>query len=110
MQVVLVCGGRDYAGDVSCLEQILPIGVLIHGDARGADRRAGEWAKARGIHVAAVPALWNQLGNKAAGPARNAAMLLLKPTYVVAFPGGAGTANMIRQAEAAGLPVWRPYG
>jgi ABC-type Fe3+-hydroxamate transport system substrate-binding protein len=30
-----------------------------------------------------------------------------KPDLVVAFPGGRGTANMIEQAEQAGVPVRR---
>jgi hypothetical protein len=28
-----------------------------------------------------------------------------KPDFVVAFPGGRGTANMIMQARQAGVPV-----
>jgi ABC-type Fe3+-hydroxamate transport system substrate-binding protein len=32
-------------------------------------------------------------------------MLKLKPDLVVAFPGNAGTRNMIMQAEKAGVPV-----
>jgi len=28
---------------------------------------------------------------------------------VVAFPGGTGTADMIRRAKKAGLEVWKPY-
>jgi UDP-N-acetylmuramoylalanine-D-glutamate ligase len=28
-----------------------------------------------------------------------------KPDLVVAFPGGRGTENMVKQAEAAGVPV-----
>ena len=29
------------------------------------------------------------------------------PDLVIAFPGGRGTENMIKQAEAAGIPVRR---
>jgi len=32
-----------------------------------------------------------------------------KPDGVVAFPGGTGTADMIRRAKKAGLKVWEPY-
>src|SRR5262249_25506155 len=32
-----------------------------------------------------------------------------KPDGVVAFPGGTGTADMIRRAKKAGLEVWKPY-
>lgn len=107
--IVLVCGGRDYAGDVSCLGMI-DITLLIHGGARGADQRAAAWVREELlVHTCRVDAMWEQLG-KSAGMERNKAMLLLKPEYVVAFPGGAGTAGMIRLAKAAGLPVWQPYG
>lgn len=107
---VLVCGGREYA-DKKTMAKVLDalnlngsIEIVIHGDAPGADRLAGQWAESRNIHAAAVPALWKKFRN-AAGPKRNRAMLLLEPTQVVAFPGGTGTADMIRAATAAGIPV-----
>jgi predicted Rossmann-fold nucleotide-binding protein len=31
-----------------------------------------------------------------------------KPDLVIAFPGGRGTADMIRQAKEAGVPVRQP--
>lgn len=105
---VLVCGGREYQGDVSCLAH-LPIDVLIHGGCRGADLQAAAWAKSRGIHRARVDALWDYYG-KSAGFRRNEAMLLLQPEYCVAFPGGKGTQSMIDLCLRASLPVWRPYG
>lgn len=110
---VLVCGGRDFNersrlfAAMDDLRVELGITLVIHGDARGADKLAGEWAKSRGIHVAAVPALWD-FYDRQAGPLRNAAMLTLGPLAVVAFPGGAGTASMIRMASSSGLPVFQP--
>ena len=57
-----------------------------------------------------VPARWLQEG-RGAGPKRNGRMAALEGVGgVLALPGGDGTADMIRQAEAAGIPVWRPYG
>jgi hypothetical protein len=106
--VVLVTGGRSYHGDVSCLEQINDIDMLIHGGASGADIKAAQWAQSKGIHTARVDALWNHY-NKAAGYKRNSAMLLLKPDYCVAFPGGRGTAMMIDLCRRSGIPVWQPY-
>ena len=110
---LLVCGGRDYADRdhvFATLDRVhakRPVGLVIHGKARGADTLAGEWADARGIEVWAFPAMWAQDG-KGAGPIRNKRMLDLgQPGGVVAFPGGAGTADMVRRAEAAGLPVMR---
>jgi len=111
----LVCGGRDFT-DQAQLEQCLDnyvtlLGIpdkLIHGAARGADTLAGSWAISRGIDYAAVPADWKKYGFKA-GLIRNQVMLDLYPvTRVIAFPGGTGTAHMIRITTAAGLPVHQP--
>jgi hypothetical protein len=33
-----------------------------------------------------------------------------KPDIVVAFPSGAGTADMVRRARKAGVPVEQPVG
>ena len=78
--------------------------MVIEGGARGADRLARLWARARGIHVATVDALWDYYDN-GAGPIRNQAMLQLRPDVVVAFPGGTGTADMVKRAKAAGIQV-----
>lgn len=108
---VLVCGGRDYSNreelfsvlDTAHLAD--PIGEVIHGAAAGADSLAGEWASARGIPARPFPADWNNHG-RAAGPIRNLQMLTDgMPDLVIAFPGGRGTANMIKQAKAHGVPV-----
>lgn len=104
--VVLVCGGREYS-DRTQIHQILkslPINILIQGGARGADHLAKEWAESNGIHTATVNALWNFYG-KSAGYKRNAAMLLLKPTLCVAFPGGRGTAMMVVLCKQHEIPV-----
>lgn len=106
---VLVCGGRDYA-DQATVDQVLggidPAPTLIiHGGTTGADALAADWAKRRGLEVVACPADWRVHG-RAAGPIRNQAMLDdLHPNIVVAFPGGRGTADMVRRAKVAGVPV-----
>lgn len=104
---VLVCGGRDYQGDVSIL-MTLPIDILIHGGARGADLRSAQWAMTQGIHCAKVDALWDYFG-KSAGFKRNSAMLLLNPDICVAFPGGVGTRMMIELCMKNNIEVWSPY-
>lgn len=107
---VLVCGGRDYdqtgrIGEVlDDLHELCPFTHVIHGGARGADIRAGVWARHRGIQEVRCDANWDKHG-KAAGHIRNGAMLALQPDLVVAFPGGRGTADMVRQARAAGVHV-----
>jgi hypothetical protein len=108
---VLVCGGRDYsaAGDfkkwMDALHKLHPFTTVIHGAATGADSLADRWARRNDIEIKAFPALWKKHG-KSAGPIRNAQMLDEgKPDYVLAFPGGPGTANMIKQAKQRGIPV-----
>jgi hypothetical protein len=110
-QRVLVCGGRDY-DDRDQLFRILdaahvanPIVCLIHGAARGADSLAADWALDRDVLCNAYPADWDRDG-KAAGPIRNQRMLDEgKPHIVIAFPGGRGTADMIRRAEKPTSPL-----
>ena len=109
MTRVLVCGGRDYA-DKERLFKVLdelnalePFTLLIHGGARGADTLAGEWGIARGVTTLVFHANWEGYG-KAAGSIRNAKMLNEgKPNYIIAFPGGRGTADMVRRGRTAGV-------
>ena len=78
---------------------------IIHGKATGADALADQWAKKRSIAIESYPADWVTYG-KAAGPLRNKQMLTQgKPDLVLAFPGGAGTANMINLARANFIEV-----
>ena len=113
---VLVCGGRDYA-DAATLARVLdalhaeqgPIVEIIHGAARGADTLAAGWARSRGIPIAAYPADWKR-HPRAAGPIRNQQMLAEgRPDLVVAFAGGAGTADMVRRSRAANVRVIEPH-
>lgn len=111
---LLVCGGRDFRNRdavhqaLSAVRAKHGIASIIQGGADGADRLAAEWGWDNGIPVGTFNADWKKHGRKA-GPIRNRQMLEEgRPDAVVAFPGGAGTADMIRQAEAAGLKVWRP--
>jgi len=112
-QRVLVCGGRDF-DNFPLMVEILEaahaantIVLLISGMARGADNMGAIWAANRGIVIAPFHADWKRDG-KAAGPIRNQRMLDEgKPHLVIAFPGGRGTADMIKRAEKAGVPVAR---
>lgn len=107
---ILVTGGRDF-NDRGLLQSTLDelhdnhcFTLLIHGNARGADRLAGKWAKDRGINVLSCSADWERHG-RAAGPIRNRRMLREGPDLVVSFPGGKGTKNMIEVATKAGIDV-----
>lgn len=110
---VLVCGGRDFHDKprVYCsLAEIngaheTAISTLIEGGATGADELAKAWAFYASVPVETYRANWKADG-RAAGPIRNQRMIDEgKPDLVVAFPGGRGTADMIRRAKAAGIPV-----
>ena len=109
---LLVCGGRDFSDKLLVFQTLdkahsrKPISLLIQGGAKGADRLALEWAWSRKIPVNTYAADWTLYG-KAAGHIRNTWMLVDgKPDYVLAFKGGAGTANMIKQAKAAGVQTY----
>lgn len=114
---VLVCGGRDFV-DVPVLWRRLDqlhatngITTIIEGASDdvtgpyvGADFWAHQWGLSRGIETIRVHAKWTVLG-RAAGPLRNKEMAQeQRPDVVIAFPGGNGTASMLREAIAAGIP------
>ena len=110
---VLVCGGRDYCdssrvwGELDTLRRTArhDAMVVIQGGAHGADQIARDWCVSRKVPYDNYPADWNTHG-KAAGPIRNQRMLDVgKPDLVIAFPGGRGTADMVRRARAAGVLV-----
>lgn len=108
---VLVCGGRDFNDGLLVYETLdrlhreRGITAIIEGGAKGADTAAYSWAKIHGLHNQTYPADWT-LHGRAAGPRRNATMLADgNPDLVLAFPGGRGTADMVRRARAAGVEV-----
>ncbi len=103
----LVCGGRDFADRVPLEHELYkrPVGAIVHGGARGADRMAGDWARKNGIPEIRIDANWDFYAKKA-GPIRNGWMLeFVRVDVVLAFPGGSGTANMVAKARKAGIPV-----
>lgn len=123
---LLVCGGRRFAEGPSgnkqrewarkLLDQVhaqIPLSLLIHGGATGADSLAGHWAMDRRIPFLTVPARWEEQG-RLGGFIRNQKMadgrygeLLIVPDAVIAFPGGTGTGNMVWKARTAGIGwVW----
>jgi predicted Rossmann-fold nucleotide-binding protein len=107
---IIVCGGRRYLDRLTVyrtldeLEAKCPITLLVEGGQTGADRMAREWAWLCGVPYHTEPADWGRHG-PAAGPIRNRNMLHLEPALVVAFPGGRGTMDMVRQARKAGVEV-----
>jgi hypothetical protein len=113
-RLVLVTGGRDFADRDAvfrALDTVLrkyPNTSVLHGACdTGADAHAQAWAVERQRPFIGVPAEWLKYDLKA-GPIRNSLLIGYLPHACVAFPGGAGTADMVRKAEAAKIPVWRP--
>ena len=79
--------------------------VVVHGGADGdryVARKLLEMDPER--RQVEVPADWDRHG-RAAGPIRNAEMIARSPAAVIAFRGGRGTADTVRRANAADVPV-----
>jgi hypothetical protein len=110
---ILVTGGRDFTDydlvidrmDFVCSKFPGATIEIVHGGARGADHLVGAYSKMRGYKTTTFMAEWDIYG-KAAGPVRNTQMIATKPTLVVAFPGGRGTADMCRKAADACIPIF----
>lgn len=112
--IVVVTGGRDY-NDKEHLWDTLnrvhenrgPITVIRNGGMTGADALSSRWAYYAKVDTECFGAQWRNYGD-AAGPIRNQTMLHRLPLadLVVAFPGGAGTRNCVRQARQLGIEVW----
>lgn len=121
-----VTGGRDFAGHqlvMHALRQMPADAVLVHGAAPGADTLAAEWwGDIQGRPTDPHPADWpgpcratcapnhrRPRGDgtycPAAGVYRNQEMLDSGLDLLIAFPGGTGTADMVRRSRDAGVKV-----
>lgn len=83
---------------------------LHHGDARGVDRVVARFAEAKGVKVVPHPARWGDYHPKPgyknpAGAFRNQEMVM-HCACLIAFPGGAGTANAAKAARVIGRPCY----
>lgn len=113
---VLICGGREFDDWQLFIETMDTISAeldfdgnqpitIIEGGAKGADFCARLYAKYCGWEHLPFPAEWKKYG-RAAGSIRNTQMLVEgQPDLVIAFPGGNGTADMVKQAREAGIQV-----
>lgn len=127
----IICGGRNYAKmptftslltaeelelergrvrqETSRLQEALsslPLTEIAEGGATGADFAASVWARMTGVPVKTFDADWNGYRRQFAGQRRNQRMLdEFKPDLVIAFPGGNGTADMVKRAGIAGVLV-----
>lgn len=105
---LLICGDRIWTDKELIRTYINDMDVrpdvIIEGDAKGADRLAGEVAIEMGISLLKFPAEWKKYG-RSAGPIRNQLMLNEgKPDFVVAFHDrmndSRGTKDMLERAFA----------
>ncbi len=110
--IVIICGDRNWTDEGTIDEYIMtlpPNSTIFHGGCRGADRISARLGEARGHEVIPMDAEWNKY-RLGAGPKRNTRMLEEgKPDLVVAFHDdlskSKGTADMLGQAEARGVPT-----
>ena len=117
---VLVCGGRNFGYVFKGGRQVMDYNIfnqaidkvkefspsfIIQGGAKGGDEVGKETALVLDIPQQQFDADWDTHG-KAAGFIRNQRMLDEgKPDLVIAFPGGNGTADMVRKSRKAGVKV-----
>lgn len=104
-------GGRDYRNRqvvYHLLETLRPsLEHVAVGDARGLDEIVRMACMNLNVVHTMYVAEWETHG-RAAGPIRNKAMLLDgRPDILIAFPGGIGTENCIRQARELAITVMR---
>jgi hypothetical protein len=121
LNAILVTGSRDWTDEYAIQCAMIDAGsgklhmLLIHGDCRGADRVAAEYAKGTACWMALpMPAQWHKLGAEA-GPDRNLRMIeVLKhlracgydcEVHAFPLPSSKGTRHMMRIAREAGFTV-----
>lgn len=119
--IVIVTGSRNWTNKALFVQYLLEverrnqaIGLIVHGDAKGADQLAEEFANDNKICSVTFHAEWFLLGSKA-GPARNQRMLewCLEnkggvPIVCVAYPASdsKGTRDMIRRCKKEGVKTY----
>lgn len=78
---------------------------IVEGGARGADALAAFYCQARRVPHLRIHASWAEHG-KAAGPKRNQRMIdMADGLVVVRYPDSRGSADVLRRARAAGIPI-----
>jgi hypothetical protein len=106
---IILTGGRGYPDrkKVWSVLDLLDFNLLVQGGATGADMHGYDYCNFHSIECRTKKADWEKHG-KAAGPIRNVEMLEEFPNaIVVAFPGGRGTENSVKEALKRGHIVLR---
>ena len=112
---VIIAGGRTIS-DPALVERAVresgfDVTRVICGGAPGVDTLGEKWAEANGVPVDKYPAAWATYG-KAAGPLRNAQMARAAKeaggALILIWDGESrGSASMLQEATAAGIPVFQ---
>lgn len=116
IELILVTGDREWTDRATIRRALNPYprtATIMHGDARGADKRAAHEALRLGWPVdkiEAVPAEWSKFG-RSAGPIRNRVMLDRGPDVVLAFHRdlcgrSKGTKDCVQEALKREIPVY----
>ena len=121
----IICGGRDFAEitnknksnrqnkfEMEFVRKVLDYLVfslklnhIANGGAKGSDLCAHSWALSNTVTSDKFKAKWDTQG-KTAGTVRNQLMLnTFNPNFIVAFPGSAGTYDLIKKAKVLGIPT-----
>ncbi len=112
---VIITGGRKFNA-VPHLDRVIPwlkhryqcyeIDEVVSGGATGADEAGEPLALALGVPAKSIYPNWMKYGTRA-GPIRNTAILDYAghDAVLIAFPGGKGTLNMVKQALSRGMRV-----
>lgn len=121
---VIIAGGRSF-NDRSMVDATMAmivsqmkweISTIISGGASGADTLGEEWARSHAIPIERYEAQWRvpihhadgTVGyeiDRTAGVKRNEQMACVADA-LVAFPGGRGTADMVKRAHKHGLRIY----
>jgi hypothetical protein len=104
---VIVAGCRDWTDAWFVGRAIVnfpwPIGEIVSGGARGADKLGERWAKENDVPLKVFPAEWSIYG-KQAGFVRNAQMADYADGLIAFWDGKSrGTKDMIERATSSGL-------
>ncbi len=123
---VLVYGGRD-CSEMKCFEWLsfhgrdavatmipsawFKIETVVHGNACGADKAGGRWARAIGAREHPFDAEWQLSGLKASGKLRNKVMAdHAKVDCAIEFPGDRGTEDMRLRLAGRDIPFYFAIG
>lgn len=109
--MIIICtGGRDNLDTVlvdRVLDTLNPKGVIVGDCPTGIDLFVRAYCRYKNINFTIFEANWNKYG-LSAGPVRNKEMIkfgLPLGAILIAFKGGKGTMDCIKQAKAANMLV-----